>query len=259
MLHISYYIFCYLFRFSFLIKKLFFLFLKKVYFFIYLFKICLKFESQASKQNNLNFWNLKCEISQLIILRFQFLLHQSECRGKWKSINFLRKSFFGNRNSRRRCFATLRNRGTHSKWMRKSENWNYQNKSKIQVDETKFETRKRKCIFKINSLFKALYDRWATFCKVFQESSKRKTEIHNPLELTGSFEGDVIFKISKVYIGKSESIVCTTQAVLIDEILEETFFEELENVEDDYEWFAIFRCFDFVFPFLFLWEIKIIA
>ena len=71
--------------------------------------------------------------------------------------------------------------------------------------------------------------------KFFQKEDDKKRVITNPLEITSEFHGEVVFDISRVFLGENESIICVVEAVLVDEIEKVSYFDELETVEDGYE------------------------
>ena len=70
--------------------------------------------------------------------------------------------------------------------------------------------------------------------KFFKKENGQKRPILHPLEFKETFDGEVIFQFSKIYIGKFESITLFAKAVLVDEIVEETFFDDIADA-DDYE------------------------
>ena len=90
--------------------------------------------------------------------------------------------------------------------------------------------------FEGNKIYAKMYlkdDKLST--EFYEKKNDKKKKIPNPLSLT-TFFGAVIIQFSKVFIGKSESIICVAKAVLVEEIEEIAYFEELElENEDDYE------------------------
>ena len=71
--------------------------------------------------------------------------------------------------------------------------------------------------------------------KIFQKEDDKKRVIKNPLEITSEFYGEVVFDISRIFLGEKEAIICVVEAVLVDEIEKAEYFDELETVEDGYE------------------------
>ena len=69
----------------------------------------------------------------------------------------------------------------------------------------------------------------------FQKEDDKKRVIKNPLEITSEFYGEVVFDISRIFLGEKEAIICVVEAVLVDEIEKAEYFDELETVEDGYE------------------------
>ena len=69
----------------------------------------------------------------------------------------------------------------------------------------------------------------------YQKENDKKREIENPLAITSEFTGEVVFDITRVFLGEKESIICAIEGVLIDEIEEASYFNELETIVDSYE------------------------
>ena len=55
--------------------------------------------------------------------------------------------------------------------------------------------------------------------------------MENPLEINSEFTGSVIFDIARIFLGEKESIISEIKGVLIEEIEEDSFFDDLETVD----------------------------
>ena len=71
--------------------------------------------------------------------------------------------------------------------------------------------------------------------KFYRKEDNKKEEIKNPLDITSEFTGEVILDLTRIFLGEKESIICVVKCVLVDEIEQDSYFDELETVENSYE------------------------
>ena len=55
--------------------------------------------------------------------------------------------------------------------------------------------------------------------------------MENPLEINSEFTGEVILAISRIFLGEKESIICAIKGVLIEELEEDSFFDDLLTID----------------------------
>ena len=67
--------------------------------------------------------------------------------------------------------------------------------------------------------------------KFFKKEGNKKQEMENPLEINSEFTGEVIFDITRIFLGEKESIICAIKGVLVDEIEEDSFFDDLLTID----------------------------
>ena len=67
--------------------------------------------------------------------------------------------------------------------------------------------------------------------KFFKKEGNKKQEMENPLEINSEFTGEVILAISRIFLGEKESIICAIKGVLIEELEEDSFFDDLLTID----------------------------